>query len=42
MAFEPYRAAQITDDLFCFAMLAAINLDHQPRGKTNEIGKVRT
>jgi hypothetical protein len=28
MAFEPYRAAQIMRDLFRFAMLAAINLDH--------------
>jgi len=42
VALKPSGAARVVGGLFRFAMLAAINLDHQPCGKTNKIGKIGT
>jgi hypothetical protein len=42
VALQPSRAARIMGGLLCFAVLASVNLDHQPRRQANEIGKIRS
>jgi hypothetical protein len=40
IALQPSRAARIMRGLFGFAVLTAINLDHQPRRQANKIRKI--
>ncbi|HEX4106261.1 MAG TPA: hypothetical protein VHX92_08510 [Rhizomicrobium sp.] len=40
IAFEPGGTPHIMRHLSSFAVLTTIDLDHQPRGQANEIGKI--